>query len=292
MLKILVDSTCDLLPEEAAGYGIHIIPMYVTLGGRTYRDDGKELSREEFYRRLRTERELPRTSQPSIGDFERLFRELTADGSELLCLTISSRLSGTWQAAKAAAESFPAGRIHVVDTYAVSVSLSLLAIKAAEMAAAGAPAEEIIPVLESIVRNYCIVFVVETLEYLHKGGRIGTASAFLGTLLDIKPLLTIKDGIVQPLHKVRTKKAAKARMLEIFEAGIAPGTTIAGAIAHTASHEEAQWLADELRSRYNCRRLYISEMGPVVGTHGGPGLIGAAIYPIEAEQAPAQLPHQ
>ncbi len=287
MLKVLVDSTCDLLPHEAASYGLHMIPLYVTIGGRTYRDDGIELSRQDFYRLLRTERELPRTSQPSIGDFEQAFRTLTADGSELLCLTISSRLSGTWQAAKAAAESFPHARIHVVDTRAVSVALSLLAIRAAELASAGLPADDIIPILQSIERNFCIVFVVDTLEYLQKGGRIGTASAMLGTLLDIKPLLTIKDGLVQPLHKVRSKKAAKVRMLELFEAGVAPGTTIAGAIAHTASPAEAEWLAGELRARYHCRRLYISEMGPVVGTHGGPGLIGAAIYPIEAEAAPA-----
>lgn len=292
MVKVLVDSTCDLLPEEAAGYGLHFIPMYVTLSGRTYRDDGKELSREEFYRRLRTERELPRTSQPSIGDFEQAFQELTADGSELLCLTLSSKLSGTWQAAKAAVELVPSARIHVMDTRVVSVALSLLAIQAAEMASAGVPAEDIIAALESIERQFRIVFVVETLEYLQKGGRIGTASALLGTLLDIKPLLTIKDGLVQPLHKVRSKKAAKARMLEIFEASVAPGSTIAGAVAHAASPGEAQWLADELRSRYNCRRLYISEMGPVVGTHGGPGLIGAAIYPIEAEQPPARSPHR
>ncbi|MGQ9666283.1 MAG: DegV family protein [Anaerolineae bacterium] len=291
MLKVLVDSTCDLLPEEAANYGLHIIPMYVTFGGKTYRDDGRELSREEFYRRLRTERELPRTSQPSIGDFEQVFRELTADGNALLCLTLSSKLSGTWQAAKAAAELVPTAQIHVADTRVVSVALSLLAIQAVEMASAGAPAEDIIATLQSIERQFRIVFVVETLEYLQKGGRIGTASALLGTLLDIKPLLTIKDGLVQPLHKVRSKKAAKARMLEIFEAGVAPGSAIAGAVAHTASPEEAQWLAEELRARYNCRRLYISEMGPVVGTHGGPGLIGAAMYPIEAEQPPARSSH-
>lgn len=231
---------------------------------------------------LRGASELPRTSQPSVGEFQDTFRSLSADGSELICLTISSDLSGTYLSARSAAESMPELPVHVVDSRWVSVGLALLAVRAVELAHAGRPAGEILDAVNRIISSMHSVFLVDTLEYLHKGGRIGTASAFLGTLLNIKPILTIKDGIVQPLHKIRSKAEAKRRMVEVLAEKVPAGSTVWAGVTHAQNLSDAQWMEEQLREQYRCERILTVEMGPVVGTHGGPGTIGAAVFPLSA----------
>jgi DegV family protein with EDD domain len=280
VIKILTDSTADLPPELVEQHRIHIIPQSVTIDGRTYLDDGIELGRREFYHKLRASRALPTTSQPSIGDFQKVFGELTADGSEVLCLTISSQMSGTCQAARSAAENMPEARITVMDTQHVSIALGQLAIRAAQEATAGHSVEEIVHTIGQMGDSSGIVFLVGSLEYLHKGGRIGAASAVVGTLLSVKPILTVKGGLIRPLNQVRSKRSAQERMLSLLEEQVPAGATIQGAIAHGDNPVDADWLAKQLQARYDCRNLYIAEMGPVVGTHVGPDIFGTAIFPI------------
>jgi DegV family protein with EDD domain len=283
MIKILTDSTADLTPELQERYGIHVIPLFVTINGRTYVDDGVDIGRREFYSKLRATSKLPITSQPSVGDFQKVFRELTADGSEVLCLTISSQMSGTYVSAKAAADSMPEARIHLMDSRQVSVALGQMAIRAAREVAAGRSAAEVLQILDKMADSAGIVFLVETLEYLHKGGRIGAASVLVGTLLNIKPILTIKKGLIHPLNQVRSKKSAKERMLSLLAEQVPAGAAIWGAIAHGDNLSDAEWLAEQLRMRYDCKELYIAEMGPVVGTHVGPGIFGTAIFPVDMQ---------
>jgi len=280
MIKVLTDSTADLSPEQLEVHHISVIPLSVTIDGRTYRDDGVDIGRREFYRKLRAARSLPTTSQPSVGDFQKVFQEMTADGSEVLCLTISSKMSGTYQAARSAADTMPGAPLHVVDTQHVSIALGQLAIRAAQAAGAGMSAGAILALLDRMAKSSGIVFLVDSLEYLHKGGRIGTASALVGTLLSVKPILTVKDGLIQPLNSVRSKKSAQERMLSLLEAQVPAGACVWAAIAHGDNPVDGTWLAEQVQMRYDCRALYIAEMGPVVGTHVGPGIFGAAVFPM------------
>jgi DegV family protein with EDD domain len=280
MIKILTDSTADLSPEQLETHRISVIPLSVTIDGRTYRDDGVDIGRREFYRKLRAARSLPTTSQPSVGDFERVFADLTADGSEVLCLTISSKMSGTYQAARSAADLMPQALLTVYDTQHVSIALGQLVIRAAQAASAGLSADEILALLDEMGKSSGIVFLVDSLEYLYKGGRIGAAKALAGTLLSVKPILTVKDGLIQPMNSVRSKNGAKERMLSLLESQVPAGSSVWAAIAHGDNPVDGGWLADQLRMRYDCRALYISEMGPVVGTHVGPGIFGTAVFPM------------
>jgi DegV family protein with EDD domain len=279
VIRILTDSTADLSPEQQEENHISVIPLFVTIDGRTYLDDGVELGRREFYRKMRNAQNLPKTSQPSPGDFQKIFRELTADGSEVLCLTISSKMSGTYLAATTALETMPGAPVRVYDTQHVSIALGQLTLWAAQQANAGRSCAEIVAGLDKMIHTCGIVFLVESLEYLHKGGRIGTASALVGTLLSVKPILTVRDGLIQPLNSVRSKKNAQERMLSLLDAQVPAGAKVWGAIAHGDNPTDAEWLAGQVRMRYDCEALYIVEMGPVVGTHVGPGIIGTAILP-------------
>jgi len=279
MIKILTDSTVDLPPELVEEHRIAIIPLHVSLDGRTYRDDGVDLGRREFFEKLKAAKSMPTTSQPSVGDFQRVFGELLADGDEVVCITISSEISGTYQSARGALELMPDAPVHLVDSRHVSIGLGPIVLHAARMAEAGHTAEEIIDSVRAMPDTCNLVFLVDTLEFLHRGGRIGTASTLMGTLLNIKPLLTVKDGIIQPLHKARSKKQAQSYTLSLLEEKTPRGTAIACAMTHAVNPDDARWFEEQIRERYDCKHLYVGEMGPVVGTHVGPGVVGIAIYP-------------
>ena len=279
MIKILTDSTVDLPPELVEAHHIHIIPLHVSIDDRTYLDNGVDIGRREFFDKLRSARKTPTTSQPSVGDFQRVFRELMADGSEVLCITISSAMSGTYQSAMGALESMPDAPVQIVDSRHVSIGMGPLVLRAARLAAAGYIMQEIVAALTAMIDTCNLVFLVDTLEYLHKGGRIGTASTLMGTLLSVKPLLTVKDGIIQPLHKARSKKHAQKCMLSLLEEKTPPGESIECAVTHAANPEDARWFEEQIRANYDCKNLYVGEMGPVVGAHVGPGVVGIAIYP-------------
>jgi DegV family protein with EDD domain len=284
MIKILTDSTADLPPELVEAHHISVIPLNVTIDDRTYMDNGVDIGRREFFDKLKAARKMPTTSQPSVGDFRRMFENLTADGGEVLCITISSAMSGTYQSACGALEDMPDAPVQIVDSRHVSIGLGPLVLHAARMVAAGQTMEDIIASVTDMIDACNLVFLVDTLEYLHKGGRIGTASTLMGTLLSVKPLLTVKDGIIQPLHKARSKKLAQKCMLSLLEERTPPGTPIECAMTHAVNPEDAGWFEEQIRARYDCKYLYVGEMGPVVGTHVGPGVVGIAIYPWNPSQ--------
>jgi len=279
MIKVVVDSASSIAPRVAEPLGIHLIPMKVTFGEETYLD-GVNLDGPGFYRRLASDRTLPITSQPSAGDFLDLFQRLTADGSQVLCVLISHLLSGTLSSAEAARDMLPDRPIHIFNTLSVSIGQGLLGLAAADMAAAAEPVEAILAQLERMRAQTRVFFVVDTLEFLQRGGRIGGAAAFLGALLKVKPLLQIANGRVEPLEKVRTKQKALQRMLDIMEEQVGRSTPVWGAVAHTNCPNEAIQLEESVRSRFNCRRVFTGEAGPTIGTHAGPGVLGIATCPV------------
>ena len=279
MIKILTDSTADLPPELVEQHNISIIPLHVTMDEKTYRDDGIDLGRREFFEKLQAAKNMPTTSQPSVGDFQRMFSELLEDGNEVICITISSEISGTLQSALGAVELMPDAPVHLIDSRHVSIGLGPIVWHAARMVEAGHSAQEIVDSIKAMPDTCNLVFLVDTLEFLHKGGRIGTASTLMGTLLNIKPLLTVKEGFIQPLHKARSKKQAQKCMLSLLEERTPRGSSIDYAMTHAVNPDDAKWFEEKLNEMYDCRHIYTCEMGPVVGTHAGPGTVGIAIYP-------------
>lgn len=278
MIKIVTDSTAYLPETTVRQHDIRVVPLYVHFGEKAFRE-GVELSNQEFYTRLKEAPELPTTSQPSAGEFHQVFKELLDAGHEIVTLTISSKLSGTWNSAMAAKEMLPEGDITVIDSLSTSVGLHLMVETAVEAASAGATRQDIVEKVEAIKESLQIFFVVDTLEYLAKGGRIGNAKAFLGTLLKVKPILVLQDGAIEPLEQVRSKRKAQARMLDLVEEYVGNrGPQARTAITNALVPDEAEALKKEIVERLGCREPVMGELGPVIGTHTGPGVVGVAVY--------------
>jgi DegV family protein with EDD domain len=254
------------------------VPLYVHFGTEAFKE-GVELSNEEFYQRLKEAPELPTTSQPSPGEFKTVFEPLVDAGHEVVALTISSKISGTWNSAMGAKDMLPEAPISVVDTFSTSVGLHLMVDAAVQAAAAGATRQEIVDQIEEIKQKMQIFFVVDTLEYLAKGGRIGNGKAFLGTLLKVKPILVLQEGAIEPLEQVRSKRKATARMLELVEEYVGNnGGASRLAVTNALVPDEAELLSQELIGRLGCATPLMGALGPVIGTHTGPGCLGIATY--------------
>ncbi len=285
MIKIVTDSTAYLPAEYVQAHDIHVVPLYVHFGAEAFRE-GVELSNAEFYARLKAAPELPTTSQPSAGEFHQLFQSLVEAGHEVICLTISSELSGTYNSATAAVGMLGDSPVSVVDSRSTSVGLQLLVETAVEWVQAGRSRLEIVDELNAMKETIHVLFVVDTLEYLQKGGRIGPAKALMGTMLKIKPILFLNDGRIEPLEQVRSKRKALQRMLELIQERVGDGSTrVAARVVNALVPEEAALVVEQLAEQVACERLAVSELGPVIGTHTGPGMIGIAACCLPEESA-------
>ncbi len=281
MIRVVTDSTSYIPPDLLKSYNISVTPLKVHFGQEAY-DEITGISNHNFYRRLTTTSEFPTTSQPASGRFKQVFQDILRQepAAEILVLAISSKLSGTYNSALAAAEQMPEARITVFNSLSAAMGLGLMAIAAAEMAQAGHSLGEILARLEQMRRDIRIVLFVDTLEYLRRGGRIGPAAAFLGTLLNTKPILAIIDGAIQPLDRVRSKKKAIERLLAELESSLPDRTQpVQAGVMHVAAEADMESLAMMMKARFNLVRLYTSELGPVIGAHLGPGALGAGICP-------------
>jgi DegV family protein with EDD domain len=266
MIKIVTDSTGCLPGDILKEFDIRVVPLNVHFGKDRVFREGVDLTPQQFYRLLAESPELPTTSQPSPGQFREVFADLTEAGHQVLCIVISSRLSGTYQSAVEAQHMLPEADIVVIDSLSVAGGLGLMALTAARG--------------EQMKQDMRVYFVVDTLEYLQKGGRIGTAAALIGTLLQVKPVLAIREGIVQPLDKVRSKRKALQQLLNDFESQVAPGQPVLCMLMHAQVPDEVRDLGVEMRKRLRCERMLTVEVSAVVGTHAGPGVVGGAICPV------------
>jgi DegV family protein with EDD domain len=271
---VVLDSTADFpdAPERFANF--RVVPLYVLFGQESYRDYD-EIDPSEFYARLQTSPELPTTSQPTPGDFLAVFEELAPHYEHILVLPISSTLSGTYASAQAAGEMLGGDKVRVIDTRTVSAALALLAIGVQRRLEAGTTDEEIDAFVERFQREHRLLFTVSTLEYLAKGGRIGKAAAFAGNLLNVKPILTIRDGEVVPLKRVRGNAKAYAEFSDLFESTTTDSPRLEIGIAHAAAPERMEALRELVEHvRPHARIEIATTLGAVVGTHAGPGTVG------------------
>ncbi len=279
MKKVIVvtDSTAGLPSDLAAQAGLRVIPLWVHFGETQYRD-GVDITTEQFYPMLAKAKKLPTTSQPSAGEFLQFYRSLTGEAEAIVSIHISAELSGTVASALAAQQMFDDVPVHVVDARSTSMGLGLIALAAARAAAEGQSAEQVAALAERLVPRMNIIFVVDTLEYLHKGGRIGGASAFLGSIIQIKPILHLENGRIEALDKVRSRKKAMDRLLEIVAERVGTARSLRGAIVNALVPEEAEALRQRLAAAHHFDELYVTALSPAIGTHTGPGTIGIGFY--------------
>jgi len=276
-VAIVTDSTSDIEPAKAAELGITVVPLLVLFGDRKFKDY-VELSRLEFYRMLQSETKLPTTSQPSPQMFEEAFRPLVEAGDDVLCLAISSHLSGTMNAASSGAERFPDARITIYDSETVAGGLGMMVLQARELAASGASVSEIVAELDRWKTRQRLYACIPDLSHLQRTGRIGKARAVLGTLMKIVPVLALKDGQVVAEAQVRTFARAQETMLDLILAAAPEPASARFLVLHTNAPHLAEAAMSKLRDRLNGVQplmLEIWEAGPVIATHGGPGAVGA-----------------
>lgn len=273
MVKIVTDSACDLSLDLARELDITIIPLMVTLEGKAYRDR-VDISPEEFYQRIAAKDVIPTTAQISPQTFYECFQSLVEEGHEVLALIFSSALSGTYQSSVAAKGMVQGGRVETLDTKAVSVGLGLIVREAAQLAKEGASLDTILAKAKAMAQRMEHVFVVDSLEMLRRGGRISPAQTIIGSMLNVKPVLQIDaEGRIVPLDKVRGWKKALNRLLEVMEErGKDLENQVIG-ISHAHSPEMAAELEKLIRGRFQVKDVFISEIGPVIGAHTGPGTI-------------------
>jgi len=274
VVKVVTDSTSDIPAEVAQELEIAVVPLYIHFGNEVYQD-GVDLSAEDFFHKLVTAPTLPKTSAPSAGTFTETYEKLAAETDEIISVHISTKLSATYNAALLGKGGMKTPcRVEVVDSLSASIGLGLLAISAAKAARAGANLDRITAMIRQAIPKTRYFGMVDTLEYLYKGGRIGKAQAFLGSMLSIKPLLTLRDGEAYPLERVRGRSRALARLCELVEKFHHIKDM---AIAHTTTPEELEALAIRLSPLFPADQLYKSRCGATMGTYLGPGALTVAV---------------
>jgi len=276
--SVVVDTTAYLPDELIADLGIHRISLYVTLDGEEKRESEIEAAEyDSFYERLSKSSGGATTSQPSVGDFTSIYEPLLGNGGEVVSIHLSAGISGTYQSATQARQALidegkGGERVHVYDSRSAAGGAGLVTIAAARAAKAGASGEAALAAADRARDGLKMWFAIDTLEYLRKGGRIGAAQAWMGSALQIKPILTLEEEIT-PVERVRTRRRAFERMVEFGRERHDAGAT-AWVVQHIHDHETARHLVDECRQIFGSEPVFVSEIGPVIGAHIGPGLLG------------------
>jgi DegV family protein with EDD domain len=275
-IAIITDSTCDIPPDLLEKYHIFVVPQYLIWGTEELRD-GFDIDNKTFYSRLPNDPIHPKTSQPNPPDFTRCIEE--CGGEEVVIISISNQLSKTVNSAQQAGEAASVP-VHVFDSLSVSMGLGWQVLAAAALREEGGSAEEMIAAARAVRDNLSVLFTVDTLDYLHKGGRIGGAAKLMGTALQLKPMLMVDKttGRIEAVERIRTRsKALEALVTSTFQR-LDTSRPMHVAVMHGAALDEAQTMYDRIRSDFNPDSLILGEVSPVVGVHAGPGVIGLIAY--------------
>ena len=273
-IRIVTDSASDLPVALAQANDVTVVPAYVIIGNETYRD-GVEITADQFYERLGTLPRLPTTSQPTIADFQEVYQRLLDQGHQIVSIHVSGKLSGTFNSAvQAKAVIGDGSQIEVVDSQLASAPLSLALLNAAQWAREGTDYREVAQRVQQSLASHHTFVLLDTLEYLQKGGRIGKAAAFVGGMLKVKPILTVRDGEVHPLERPRSRERGRARLVEMVR-DLAPIRQIN--VIHSTDRSQALAMRAELSEMVEPESLIESRFGPVLGTYLGPNALGVAV---------------
>ncbi|MFV1859676.1 MAG: DegV family protein [Anaerolineales bacterium] len=276
----VTDSTAYIPSSLVKQFDITVIPQVLIWDEQTLLD-GIDIQPTAFYERLRDSKTMPTTSQATIGAFKEVFEPLVEAGRPVLALLVSDKLSGTIQSAEQAKASFPEATIVTIDSEATAMAMGFQVLAAARAARKGKSFEEVTEIARQAKHRTGVVFVVDTLEFLHRGGRIGGASRLLGTALNLKPILELQEGVIDAVDRVRTRSKAQARLLDLLEKRIDRRPNLRLAVLHAAAEQQARDLLEVAANRFNPIETVFSEVSPVVGTHIGPGAL-ALCYSVES----------
>ncbi len=274
-VAIVTDSTAYIPEKLVKEYSISVAPQVLIWGEEIY-EDGVDIFPDEFYSRLANTDIMPTTSQVTPKSFEKIFSNLLAHDFEILAILVSDLLSGTIGSAIQVKEGLPEAPIEIVNSQTVAMSLGFQALQAARAAADGASLAECKQIAEQARNHVGVVFAVDTLEFLHRGGRIGGASRFLGAALNLKPILEVTEGKIEAIERVRTRKKSLNRLVELVEERLSGVEPVRIASLHANAPEDAQYLLEMSVEKFNPVETIFSEVSPVVGTHAGPGTVGLA----------------
>lgn len=277
-VAVVTDSTAGIPEELTNGYVLHSIPLTVIWGEESYRD-GIDITNLEFYTRLQNAKVMPTTSQPSPAAFQQVYASLLDQGYDVLSIHISEKLSGTLASAYQARDLVKSDRIEIVDSESAGMALGFQALEVARVARQGASLAECKALAEKAPAHTGVLFAVSTLEFLHRGGRIGGAAAFLGTALGLKPILGLKDGKIEAVEKIRTLNKAIDRVVEIMVQRVGNQRPVHIAALHANAPAEAEKLLEKVCARFDSKDIVEAISGPVsptIGTHTGPGTVGLA----------------
>jgi len=277
MIKIIADTTCGLPLFELAEMGVDVIPQIIIFDGKPYRDD-TEIDTPTFLSKLKEAKELPKTSAPPPAMYEPLFQKYAEQGHSIVIPTPSKELSGTFRSAEVAAEAVPEADVHILDTRTVAGGLGVLVKKAKTWADEGEDPESIVHNLGNLSKREVVYFLVDTLEYLYKGGRIGNAAYLIGSMLQMKPILSIDDGKVTAVEKQRTSTKAFNRIKELVFEQCPHGEQSLITVSHCGGKERAEQLAAELSEVLEIDHIPVYEVPPAIVVHGGPGIIEVSFF--------------
>ena len=281
MIHLVTDTTAYLPPRSAGERPIHMVALKVNLGMRSVDED--QVLLKEYYQRLAKVATAPTTSQPAPGDFLRLYKRLLQNGDEIISVHISGELSGTVRVAQLAAQEIAPDRITVVDSQVTTCLLTTLVNLVSEALEAGATRQEAAALVTDMRQSAVSAFLVEDLEYLRKGGRINGAAKFLGSMLNVRPLLHLDQGKIEPLSVTRTRKRGKRQLIKEIKKRVGD-RPLHAAVTHIQCAEEAEELSQRVQQELSCESLLINETGPVIGSHVGPGFIGISAYPADLDK--------
>jgi DegV family protein with EDD domain len=276
-IAVVTDSTTYMPPELVKKHNISVAPQVLIWGEQTYRD-GVDIESREFFTRLKSAKVMPTTSQVAVVSFQETFQDLAKKGFDVLALLVSSKLSGTVQSAMQAKELMGSAgeKVHVVDSQSVAMALGFQVLAVARALEDGASLQDAIALAEKSYQHTGVFFAVDTLEFLHRGGRIGGAQRFLGTMLNMKPILAIQDGRVEGIDRIRTKNKSHDRVLELTVEKVAGRTPVRLATLHANAAEDARALLTRAEEALRPVESIFTEVSPTVGTHTGPGTVGLA----------------
>lgn len=277
MIQIITDTTCSIPVDDLKHQGIHFVPQIITFGSESFEDD-YQISSSYFLERLKSSSKLPGTAAPPPAIYKPIFDRISAAGDTGLILTPSNLLSGTFRSANLARDEFAYDKIYILDTLTIGGGFGQLVLRAKKLADAGSTVSEIMAEISNLSQHEKLYFLVNTLEYLHKGGRIGNASKLIGSLLQIKPVLTLKGGLITPFEKVRTFKQALKLIEDLTCEILSNNTDGMPTIDHADNLEEANALTNRIMARMQTAEIPVYDAPPAIIVHAGPGLIAASCF--------------
>lgn len=283
MVKIVADTTSSIPVSTAKQLGIYYFPQIIIFGDESYRDDS-EIDTQTFLHKLRASPMLPKTAAPAPALYTPVYQQLIAEGHTIIVICPSAKVSGTYRSAMIAAQDFPGSDIRIIDSRTIGSGLASMVLEAAQWAEQGVDADTIVNDIQDMIARSRTYFVVDTLEYLHKGGRIGGAQALVGSILQVKPILSLKGGQVEPIENQRTKRRALARAIELVNAEWPHNEDAHLCVMHGDAEAEAQRLTKQLQQLFEPGEVPLYELPPAILVHVGPGVLAISFL---AKKQPA-----